>query len=424
MALIEKSNVITILIVILIFLSLPIAVIAETDNSALTKEKERLELEASIEKAKAEIAESKKKQREAEALTNLGIRQKEAEASKAEAEAKKGEALAILPPTETKALSGTVDVKNFGSAGLIVAVDLAKEIAAEICVIIDNDKKIIVYDPETTSGIISARLLQTQLDMFQDSLDKVLKEEKVGFEPEFLSELAIGAAVATGTIKTIADLASLFKTNIAVSKTDFSEAESLFITAMANICPGKISDLGFGYKGELDVDAYKDLQNKALKLIGDREQLGNKIILMKELIANANEKEASIRNMKKQLADLNAVAKLVDNFIAVLKTNDISDKSPLFIASKYLSLSSKIENSQVLDIDLKLEGLSIIKENLFTGQKLRLSATAICSYRLYDLKGKILKAGVIRKIAKPVQMDLCGDDAGSEFWSGNSDVGK
>jgi len=402
---------------------MPLTVFAETENSALTEEKERLELEASIEKLKATIAESKKTQREAEALADLNINQKRAEAKKAEAEARKEEALAMLPPTEAKALKGTVDVTNFGSAGLVVAVDLAKELAAKLCGIIqtpNNNVKVMIYGSSTISGIVSARLLQTQMDLFQQSLDTALAEKRISdITPKLRFDLAIGAALATGTVKAIADLAALFKTNVTVTKTDFNEAKTLMLTAMANSCRCNMLYLGFGYLGEIDINAFNSLQSKALKLIADREKLETKIIMLEEKIENEKEKSVK-KDLQSELEKLKSVAKLVDNFISVLKPNDISDKSPLFIASKFLGLASITSNSKILDIDLTLEGLSIVKENLFTGQTLRLSAVAICSYRLYDLSGKIEKAGVLRRLAKPVQVDLRGSDPGGAFWTGNS----
>lgn len=386
-------------------------VLAETDNAALAQEKARLELEASIEKSKADIAGYKKTQREAEALTDLGIRQKEAEAEK-------GEVLAQIPPTKIEALSGSIDAKNFGAAGLIVAIDLAKALAPRLCGVIDQGQTVLVYDATTISGITSARLLDTQLALFQDSLNKALQEKDDTKTIKLFSMMGIGmgAAVATGTIKAVADLASLFKTNITVGKTDFAEAKSLLLTAMANDCPEKLSSLGFGYMGELDTTEFDGLRTKALKLLNDRAQLEARITgIMKKV---DDEKDAAKKKvLQTQLDDLSAVGKLVDGFIAVLKPNEISDKSPLPVAAKYLALSKRTANSYVLDIDLKLEGLTIIKENIFTGQKLRLSATAITWYRLHEKAGKVVKAGVLREMAKPVQVDLRGDDADNAFWS-------
>lgn len=383
---------------------------ALADNGTLAQEKARLELEAAIEKSKAEIAGYKKTQREAEALIDLGIRQKEAEAEK-------GEILAKIPPTKIEALAGSVDVKNFGAAGLVVAIDLAKELAPRLCEVIQPDQTALVYDPTTASGIISARLLDTQIVLFQDSLDKALKEQddRIAYKL-FTESLGMGAAVATGTIKAVADLASLFKTNITVNKTDFAESKSLLLTAMASNCPEKLTSLGFGYAGELDTTEFDSLRKRALKLLNDRAKLEVRITGVKKKLDD--EKDAAKKKaLQTQFEDISSVGKLIDGFIAVLKPNEIGDKSPLPVAARYLALSKRTVNSNILDIDFKLEGLTIIKENIFTGQKLRLSATAITWYRLHEKAGKIIKAGVWRELAKPVQIDLRGDDAKDVFWS-------
>lgn len=399
----------------LLVATLPYPALAETDNTTLTQEKNQLELESEIEKLKADIAGYKKTQQEAEVLTDLGIRQKEAEARKSEAEAVRGEALANIPPTKIEALSGSVDSKNFGAAGLLVAVDLAKSIGPRLCKVIDDGQTIVIYDPTTMSGITSARLLDTQLSLFQDSLNKALKEKDDTKSTNLLG-IGMGAAAATGTIKAFADLVSLFKTNVTVNKTDFPDAKSLLLTAMASSCSEKISSLGFGYVGELETKEFDELRTKALKLLNDRAQLEILVTALRKTVDDGKD-PAKKKALQTQLDDLSAVGKLVDGFIAVLKPNDLSDKSTLPLAAKYLSLSKQAATSSVFDVELKLEGITISKENIFTGQKLRLSATAIVWYRLHNRDGKVAKAGVLREMAKPIQIDLRGEDADSTFWS-------
>lgn len=420
----EKKSYISLLVIAVFGAILSWPVLAQTDNATLAQEKTRIELEAAIEKSKADIAGYKKAQREADALTDLVIRQKEAEARKAEAEAEKGEVLAKIPPTKIEALPGSIDAKNFGAAGLVVAIDLVKALAPKLCEVIAQGQTVLVYDATTISGITSARLLDIQLKLFQDSLSKALQEkDDTKFSGSFtkgfgLSPKSIGLdlVVATGTLKAIADLASLLKTNITVSKTDFPEAKSLLLTAMANNCPDKLSSLGFGYMGELDTTEFDGLKTKALNLLSDRAQLEARITGIKKKLDDEKD-AAKKKTLQTQFDDLSAVGKLVDGFIAILKPNDLTDKSPLQVAAKFLALSKRTADSNVLDIDIKLEGLTIIKENIFTGQKLRLSATAITWYRLHERAGKIVKAGVWREMAKPVQVDLRGDDAGNAFWS-------
>lgn len=166
-----------------------------------------------------------------------------------------------------------------------MAVDLAKALAPRLCGVIDQGQTALVYDDTTISGITSARLLDTQLALFQDSLNKALQEKDDAQTIKLFSMgVGMGAAVATGTIKAVADLASLFKTNISVSKTEFPEAKSLLLTAMANNCPEKLTSLGFGYMGELDTAEFDGLRTKALKLLNDRAQLEARITGIKKKV--------------------------------------------------------------------------------------------------------------------------------------------
>jgi len=152
--------------------------------------------------------------------------------------------------------------------------------------------------------------------------------------------LAAGAAVASGTVKALADLASLFKTNITVTNTGFNEAKSLLVTAMAGKCPEKLSHLGVGYSGELDMASLDKLREASGAIISDRAKLENRIGDIKkklESVKDPVEKKA----LQSRLDDLSSVAKLVDGFITVIKPNDITDKSPLFSRGQ---ISYSLEN--------------------------------------------------------------------------------
>ena len=66
-------------------------------------------------------------------LAELRAREAAAEARQAIAEAERAELLARLPPSQSKALAGSIDTRQFGAAGLVRAFDLARELAAGLC---------------------------------------------------------------------------------------------------------------------------------------------------------------------------------------------------------------------------------------------------------------------------------------------------
>jgi hypothetical protein len=384
---------------------------AQGDLASLEQEKERLALQASIEKSRADIADSIRKQRENQALSDLTIRQKQAEARRAEAEAR-------IPPTQAKALSGAIDIKQFGAAGRVVAVDLAQDLAKELCERIQAAPgvgKVAIFDAQTASGVVAARTLEKQMQLLSAGLQGALSAPAERAAKAFAAP-GFDAAIATGTIKAFADLASLFKTDVSVTNTSFPDSKAFFVTAMASTCGERLASLGTGYLGELDSTGMDELVDKTLAILKDREALQARIDEVKAKFAK--EKDAARKSaLQSRLGNLNAVAKQVDDFLDGIKPGQASDKSTLVIASRYLAESKRVSHAKVLDLSISLEGLSIVRNNFFTGQKLRLSATGIVSYRIQELDGALVTAGVMRRMAKPVSVNLRGNALNDRFWN-------
>jgi hypothetical protein len=96
-------------------------------------------------------------------LPEARARLQEAEARQAIAEAERAELLARLPPTQAKALGGSIDTRGFGAASLARAFDLTLELAAEVCRILPPDRSVILYDPLVSQGIVVARTVDAAL---------------------------------------------------------------------------------------------------------------------------------------------------------------------------------------------------------------------------------------------------------------------
>jgi len=133
--------------------------------------------------------------------------------------------------------------------------------------------------------------------------------------------------------------------------------------------------------------------------------------------------DAAKGDEKKNLAALAAsgaaLLKTVDAFVDSLKAGEAGDKSPLFNAARYLAYAQRTDGMRVLDLDLRLEGMTIVKDNVFTGQKLRLSGVAFLWYRLHEPDGTVRLARTLRRMARPVEVDLRGAGVGGEFWGGS-----
>ncbi len=356
-------------------------------------------------------------------LAELRARQLEAETRQAVAEAERAELLARLPPSQSKALAGTVDTRQFGAAGLVRAFDLARELAAELCVQLPADRQAALYDPVTAQGMVAARTVDSALARLSSDMaakNKELQRYLDTNRPPGSGAAALPLAVLAvvpATVRAGADIAALLRSDVTTAGIGYGEgARSLFASALAQACPGRISGLGAGYLGELDWARYDKLLGRVGALAGHRAAYAGRIAELQGLVdgAKGEQKKEFAAVAQAALAQL----KVVDTFVDSLKAGEASEKSPLFNAARYLGYSERTAGSLVLDADLRLEGLAIVKENLFTGQHLRLSGVAFLWYRLHEADGRLLRAEALRRITRPVEVDLRGSGAPDTFWSG------
>jgi hypothetical protein len=349
--------------------------------------------------------------------------QPDAETRAAIAEAERAELLARLPPATSKPLPGTVELRQFGAAGLVKAFDLARQLAGDVCTALPADKKTTIYETAATQGILAARLVQDSIDRVGDDLgkqNKILQQAIDTHTPQGSNAGTLALSVLTAvpaSLRAAADLSSLFKTDVSAEGLAYGEgARSLFVTALARQCSDKIAGLGAGYMGELDIKPYDSLLAKVRNLAAQRGELANRVALLQRLADAAKGED------KKELAALaasgGALIKSADAFIDSLRAGEAGDRSPLFNAARYLGYAARTRDMLVLDFDLRLEGMTIVKDNLFTGQRLRLAGVAFLWYRLHEPNGNLRLADAVRRMTAPVEVDLRGAAVGGEFWSG------
>ncbi len=353
----------------------------------------------------------------------LGLQLREAELRAAIAKAERAELLARLPPSNSKPLAGDIETRQFGAAGLVKAFDLAQELAVEVCTALPAGERVAVYEAGAAQGVLAARLVQDALvrhaaDLAERNreLDRVI----AAHAPQKFDAggaLAIGLTVVPATLRAAADLAALFRSDVSAAGIAYGDgARGMFVTALQQHCPDRIGGLGSGYLGELDGKQYDTLLGRVRALAAERGGLANRIVIVGRLADAAKGEE------KKNLAALEtagaSLLKTVDAFVESLKAGEAGDKSPLLNAARYLGYAQRTSGLRVLDLDLRLEGMTIVKDNLFTGQKLRLSGVAFLWYRLHEPDGTVRVAKTVRRMARPVEVDLRGDGVGGEFWGG------
>jgi hypothetical protein len=258
------------------------------------------------------------------------------------------------------------------------------------------------------------------IERLKDDLNRQNKELQQVIEAHTPqgSSAAIAFTLLTAvpaTLKAGADLSALFKTDVSAQGIAYGDgARGLFATAMARRCPDKIAGLGSGYLGELDARQYASLLARVRALAAQRGELAQRIAALDKLAGAAKGEEK--RNLAALASGAGALLKTVDAFIDSLRAGEADDRSPLFNAARYLGYAARTEGMLVLDFDLRLEGMSIVKDALFTGQKLRLSGVAFLWYRVHEPDGTLRIADAVRRISRPVEVDLRGEDVGGEFW--------
>jgi len=335
-----------------------------------------------------------------------------------------------LPSTETKALDGKVNTEKFGAVGLVKAFDLAVDLARETCTKLGKEVPFAIYDATSTYGVVNARIVKQSISSLTKNVDEQKNringylDETVLSSNRKLSAVAPLVALAgiTSGIKAVADLSALFKTNITAVGTTYGDStRNLFISALAEASKEtssncQITGLGAGYIGELHKNEYEDLLKSVRSLVNTRKDFSDSIAAVQKRAKD--EKDPKKTELTELATDATVLLKQTDAFLESLKISEVSDKSPLYNAARYLRYASLIGNSNILDFDLRLEGLTITKESVWGGQHVRLSGIAFLWYRLYQQDGTLISAKTLRKVTKPVDIDLRGKDIEDNFWDG------
>lgn len=359
-----------------------------------------------------------------QATTDALVAQREAEIRKATAEAERAEMLARLPPVAAKALPGTVNIASFGAAGLVKAFDLAQALADDVCTALPQDRSATIYEPAATQGVVSARLvsdairhLTLDLSRQNEELQKFIDLHASEAPPVTKTLSLVGLAAVPATVRAVADITALFRSNVAVSSDSYGpDVRAMFVTSLAKACPDRIVGLGSGYLGEFDPAQYDKLMANVRALAKLRSDYAGRIAIVQKMADGA--KGEAKKDFAAVATVAGAVVKTVDVFIESLKVGEAGDKSPLFNAGRYLAYGERARSALVLDFNLRLEGMTVMKQNLFTGQHLRLSGVALLWYRIYEPNGMLRSANALRRISQPVEVDLRGKDASGEFWDG------
>lgn len=375
---------------------------------------------ASIEKAKNDVAASEAKLREAIATS------------------KKAELEARFPPGTTQPLKGSVTgaENKMGLASNILAVELAKKLAKDVCAnlaTIDKDptkRNVVLYNANVFASMSSSRLLLEQLDWLERDLAEASaaarKRESStpapvrpsGSTPRRGPFFAAGPALIalTGSIRAFADLTSLAKTDVSLSPGEFEagDAQALFVTALQQNCAERFVVLD-GYLGDIPPGVV-DTARKRIGILHTNREI---VVEFRDRLKADLPKLAAEKRSEAQLQidELTTLTTQAEGFLSALKPFDSSETSPLMNALKLEALNKRIAGHNVMELKFLLEGLSVTRDNMFTGQKLYLSATSVFWYRVMNRQGEVLLTDVQRRVVTPMFFDVKGKNPKDEFFT-------
>lgn len=361
--------------------------------------------------------------RQDDPLADALLAQRQAEARRAEAEAERAEWLARTPPATRKAEDGAADIAQFGSAGLVRAFDLAQELAGELCAQLPAGQPVVLHDPAASQGVLAARTVNAGITQLADELARQNRELQAYIDAHTPPGSAAAAlplaalALVPATVRAAADIGALWNSDVSARGIGYGEgARNLFASALAQACPERVVGLGAGYLGELDLAQHERLLARVRSLATQRADYARRLATL-ERLANAAKGDEK-RDMGAMADSASALLRQADAFIDSLRAGETGERSPLFVAARYLGYAGRTAGAAILDADLRLEGLAMVKDSLFGGQRVRLSGVAFLWYRLHDANGVLRHARTLRRITPPVEIDLRTAAAPGELWNG------
>lgn len=396
-----------------LFTLVPVIAVGQTPDeiAALEAQKKATLLVKEIEEAKEAAGASRRNQLLNEIQTKTSL----ADEKKKQADVEKAELKAKLPETTATPLAGGVGTEGMKLLALEPIVRKLDEAAGRLCQTSAPDH-LLIFDRSLVDGIVSARLLEAQIEDLINANRNIVGASPAPVKgqptvtPKTAALLAVGA-VTTG-IKAVADLTALFKTNVTTGTIDLTEPKQIFHTMLAGHCGPRILAIPGSYVGELDDSALNAMLDKVKDLVaaqGDTSELADKKrrAITKHNATLKKAEEAKNKDLiavtkvqleaeQDALAPLDEVLKQSDAFLLSLKTTDTTGTGPLVLASRFRALEARLkkQNTVMIEIDVRAEGVTVVKDNIFTGQKLRIAGAAILSYKVLNIDGSIKFAKV------------------------------
>jgi len=195
------------------------------NETSINKREEELQEEIKIIELQEKLSLAKKKKAEAdkalEPISEIEKAKQLAESEVVIAEAKKKTLTAILPESEVTALGGTLTIDDKVTMGCKILTyktmsEIASQISQELKNIKENTgiKRVVICNPDDVrTGLLYKTFIQ-QVQLLKEQYKEAIQLPVEEAKPEAFVSMAATAAAVPTVLKSIVDIASLFRTEI------------------------------------------------------------------------------------------------------------------------------------------------------------------------------------------------------------------
>ena len=348
------------------------------------------------------------------------------------AEAQRAALLARLPPSDTKALEGSVtidtgatsEIQRLVHEGVAVA---AKKMAQEILRKLPELRTLLIYNKKDIESATYYTIVKRQLDLLRDGyLTDMAEPARAANEEAAMMLPLLLPAVAGATLKSMVDLVSLFKRNVDIKGATVTFEEASLVAQVAKsvhevvntVRPlpangnGDISKNEPQSNSSCGVDVIYSALFMATTLGVPKAEASPFLGTLADVLAMRQkaEMEISIFEPKSaadktvverhRIAELKALNLSCERLItAINKIGDEENLSALTVLLRGETLAGKMQgrNGAILFVKAVGGGENRTVQSLWSSGKLYHSGTALLTYLLFTFEDGLILSDVISK---------------------------
>jgi hypothetical protein len=349
--------------------------------------------------ATLEALDNRLKELEKRAL--IATKEKEiAESQAALATAEKNKITNMLPSPTATPLAGSTTVNGTVTfQGDLLAYksldDIARNVAQDLHTVTGT---LIIHNADDIAALQSYDVIHSQIKALVEQYKSLNAQLGTGGSEEAAAALFSAPQVVSTLLRSVADVAALFRTDTTITGLQITPDETVFNAALA-------ARVGNGnlrvFEPKLYLPNLFDQQeSEIIKQLGNLNRVkarGEQLVADFDALSDAEKKGFA---KKSQIERLRAMKPQVDVFISsLMQFNETTKQSPLmglYRAEKLKGLlTNEAQRTYILHLKIaKSEGARTTKSNLFTGSKTSYTGGMIVAYTLFDRNGQIVSSGL------------------------------